>query len=209
MVWIAHARSRPAKTPLSQRPPPDRPAAGHPPHAARGRDEVVLPPLLLRGLLRRRALRRWHRAVRQSALMHSRRIGPLRRRGLLRLSLLRRAVRRERLSGLPSLPRLTGAIGRAALLRRVRPRLQIVLALAGLGRRVTRRIPQVARRVRVDAVRIGPAQRALLAHHLASDSLRRMDLANDALIARRLLWRNRKRRGGDAAAGAAANGEAG
>src|SRR6185312_12953850 len=79
---------------------------------------------------------------------------------------------------------------------------QAVLALqAGLTRRVVARTIWVVALIIVSR-RIGLPQGALPGDDLPSDVLRGMDLAHDALIAQRLLRRNRQRRRGEAAAGA-------
>src|ERR1700722_15772675 len=85
------------------------------------------------------------------------------------------------------------------LLRRTLPLLwQAVLPLqARLPRRVVARI--------IVSRRIGLPQRALLRDDLPPDALGGVDLAHDALIAQRLLRRNRQRCRGEAAAGAGAD----
>lgn len=94
---------------------------------------------------------------------------------MLRLSLLTRRVRRTRLI-------------------RAWPLLRIVLPLrSGLTRLIVARIV---------AVRVRLPQRALLGHDLTPDDLRRVHLPHDALVARRLLRRDRERSGRHAAAGA-------
>src|SRR6185437_12178129 len=75
------------------------------------------------------------------------------------------------------------------------------------GQRIRTRLPGPV--AAVVETRIGAAERALLANDLAADALRRMHLAHEALVARSLLWRDRQRHRGKAAAGgAAADGEA-
>jgi len=124
------------------------------------------------------------------------------RRGLLPLlhwflsALLRLTGRLARL--VRRLALLAGAARRARLIRTWPVLLQIVLPLlTGL----TGPTGDVA-------VRIGLSQRALLGHDLAADDLRRMYLTHDTLVARSLLRRDRKRRGGDASAGAGSHREA-
>jgi hypothetical protein len=85
------------------------------------------------------------------------------------LALLRGAIR---------LAPLAITIGRIWQLAAARALLQVVLPLlARLALRIARTGP----------VRVGAPQRALFAYDLTADGLRRMHLAHDALVARRLL----------------------
>src|SRR5579871_641296 len=119
-----------------------------------------------------------HRLTRPAVLTGATRLALLLT-SLLRASLLRALpFRRALLLLLAGLLLLSGRLRRTGLL----------LRLAGLPRRLVATV-LVARR------RIGAPDRALLADDLPADALRRMHLSHDPLVARRLLRRDRQRRG--------------
>src|SRR6185437_9807144 len=96
--------------------------------------------------------------------------------------------------------RLARRIRRTGTLRQtVLPLRQAVLPLqAGLTRRIV---------AQIIPVRVGLPQRALPADDLPADALGRMNLSHDALVAQRLLRRDRERRRGKTSARAGANGK--
>jgi hypothetical protein len=164
-----------------------------------------MPFLLALALWRRRSPLQ-SRPVRESGPLHSRRRAGLPHAGPVHR--VRRAPWRLDLAlSILFLPILVLAFRPARRLRRagtlrqsVLPLRQAVLSLqTGLTHGIVAQIVPVG---------IGLAQRALPGDDLAADALGGVNLAHNALVTQRLLWRDHQGRRGKASAGAAPDGEA-